>query len=84
MNPRIARATLGRVLSHSAGIVRDGRASGQFSGRRGFLDAEELLADLQAPPAIEPNTRFKYSNHGYGLIGLALEAVTGEPFTAWI
>lgn len=26
-------------------------------------DCHELLADLQAPPAIEPNTRFKYSNH---------------------
>jgi CubicO group peptidase (beta-lactamase class C family) len=84
LNPRIARATLAQVLSHSAGIVRDGKDSGQFGDRRPFLDAQELMADLQAAPAVEPNTRFKYSNHGFGLIGLVIEAVTGEPFTTWI
>jgi CubicO group peptidase (beta-lactamase class C family) len=84
LHPQIASATLGQVLSHSAGIVRDGRDSGQFSGRRAFFDRNELLADLRAPPSIAPNTRFKYSNHGFGLIGLAIESVTGEPFTSWI
>ena len=84
LNPRIARTTLAQILSHSAGIVRDGKEAGQFLDRRPFLNAEELMADLQAAPAIEPNTRFKYSNHGFGLIGLAIEAVTGEPFTSWI
>jgi len=71
-------------LSHSAGIVRDGKEAGQFLDRRPFLNAEELMADLQAAPAIEPNTRFKYSNHGFALIGLVIEAVTGEPFTTWM
>ena len=33
------------------------------------------------PPAIEPNTRFKYSNHGFGLLGLVIEAITGEPYS---
>jgi len=84
LNPRIARTTLGQILSHSAGIVRDGKEAGQFLDRRPFLSAEELMADLRAAPAIEPNTRFKYSNHGFGLIGLAIEAVTGEPFTSWM
>ena len=36
------------------------------------------------PPAIEPNTRFKYSNHGFGLLGLVIEAITGEPYPVWI
>src|SRR5436190_9456298 len=84
LNPRVAHTTLGQILSHSAGIVRDGKEAGQFLDRRPFLNAEELMADLQAAPAIEPNTRFKYSNHGFGLIGLAIEAITGEPFTAWM
>jgi CubicO group peptidase (beta-lactamase class C family) len=39
---------------------------------------------LQKPPAIDPNTRFKYSNHGYGLLGLVIEAVAKEPYKAWI
>jgi len=40
--------------------------------------------DLAAAPSIEPNTRFKYSNHGYGLAGLVIEAVTGTPYHGWI
>ena len=40
------------------------------------------MSDLQEPPAIEPNTRFKYSNDGYALLGLIMEAVTGEPYRA--
>jgi len=84
LHPQIASATLGQVLSHSAGIVRDGTDSGQFTGQRPFFERNELLDDLKAPPSIEPNTRFKYSNHGFGLIGLAIESVTGEPFTSWI
>ena len=35
-------------------------------------------------PTLKPNTRFKYSNHGYGLLGLVVEAVTGEPYRAWM
>ncbi len=84
LHPRVAEATIRQLLSHSAGLTRDGADSGQFSGRRPFLDTEELLADLRMPPPIEPNSRFKYSNHGFGLLGLVIEAVTGEPFKTWI
>ncbi len=80
-HPRVAEATIRQLLSHSAGLTRDGADAGQFSGRRPFLGTEELLADLRMPPPIEPNTRFKYSNHGFGLLGLVIKAVTGEPFT---
>jgi CubicO group peptidase (beta-lactamase class C family) len=43
-----------------------------------------VRAALAAPPTIEANPRFKYSNHVYGLLGLVVEAVTGEPYGAWI
>ncbi|MEO9189258.1 MAG: serine hydrolase domain-containing protein [Acetobacteraceae bacterium] len=84
LNPRVAETTIRQLLSHSAGLTRDGVDSGQFADRRPYLNAEELMADLQAPPAIEPNTRFKYSNHGFGLLGLVVEAVAGEPYRPWI
>jgi CubicO group peptidase (beta-lactamase class C family) len=84
LHPQIAQATLGQLLSHSAGVVRDGTDSGQFADRRPFFDRDELLQDLKAAPIIEPNTRFKYSNHGFGLIGLVIESIAGEPFTSWI
>jgi CubicO group peptidase (beta-lactamase class C family) len=84
LHPRVARATIAQLLSHSAGLTRDGTDAGQYLGRRPFLSARELMADLKAPPVIEPNTRLKYSNHGYALLGLIIEAIAGEPYRAWI
>ena len=84
VHPAIGRATLAQLLSHGAGVVRDGPDSGQFVGRRPFLGAAELIADLAEAPVLRRNSRFKYSNHGYGLVGLAIEAVTGEPYAQWL
>ena len=84
LHPEIAAATIAQLLSHSAGIVRDGTDSGQWQDRRPFLDVGELRTDLAAAPVIEPNTRFKYSNHGYGLAGLVIEALTETPYRQWI
>ena len=84
LNPAVARTTIVQVLSHSAGITRDGRDVGQYDGRRPYLSVREVLADLAADPVIEPNSRFKYSNHGFALLGLMIEAIVGEPYAAWI
>jgi CubicO group peptidase (beta-lactamase class C family) len=84
LHPELARATLAQLLSHASGVVRDGPDSGQFVDRRPFLSEGELRADLKAAPVVARNTRFKYSNHGYGLLGLAVEAVAGEPYVSWL
>ena len=84
LHPQVAQVTISELMSHSAGILRDGLDAGYFQGARRFHSREELLAELQQPPAIEPNTRFKYSNHGYALLGMVIEAVAHEPFSAWI
>jgi CubicO group peptidase (beta-lactamase class C family) len=84
LHPQVAGATIAQLLSHSAGLTRDGADAGQFTDRRPYLSQKELMAELQLPPAIEPNSRFKYSNHGFGLLGLVIEAITGEPYRAWI
>jgi CubicO group peptidase (beta-lactamase class C family) len=84
LHAAVARVTIAQLLSHSAGLIRDGSDAGQFTGRRPFFSADELMADLKSAPVIEPNTRFKYSNHGYGLLGLVIEAITGEPYAVWI
>ncbi|MES2990280.1 MAG: serine hydrolase domain-containing protein [Pseudomonadota bacterium] len=84
LHPQVASATLAQLLSHSAGLVRDGADAGQWADRRPFLDAAGVRADLADGPVIDPNTRLKYSNHGYALAGLAIEAITGEPYADWI
>ncbi|MEO8713999.1 MAG: serine hydrolase domain-containing protein [Acetobacteraceae bacterium] len=84
LHPDIARATISQLLSHSAGIFRDGTDAGYWSARAPFPDAARLRRDLRQAPAIDANTRFKYSNHGFALAGLVVEAVTGEPYAGWV
>jgi D-alanyl-D-alanine carboxypeptidase len=84
LHPAVAQATVGQLLSHSAGLVRDGDDAGQWQDRRPFLNEKQLRAALAEAPTIATNTRFKYSNHGFGLAGLVIEAVTGERYRDWI
>lgn len=84
LHPAVAAATLGQVLSHSAGLIRDGTDAGQWQDRRPYLDEAELRAALAEAPVLPASTRFKYSNHGFGLLGLVIEAVTGKPYRDWI
>ncbi len=84
LHPDIAAVTLAQLLSNSAGLIRDGEDAGQFIDRRPYLDKAELLADLSAAPVLPASQRFKYSNHGFALLGLVIEAVTGQPYRDWI
>lgn len=80
----VADVTLAQLLSHSAGLIRDGLDAGQWQGRRPFLSEAELRKALAEPPVYPGSTRFKYSNHGFGLLGLIIETVTDEPYRDWI
>ncbi len=84
LHPQVAAATIGQLLSHSAGLIRDGVDAGQWQDRRPYLDEAELRAALAQPPVLPAGTRFKYSNHGFGLLGLVIESVTGQPYRQWI
>lgn len=84
LHPDVAAATVRQLLSHGAGISRDGSNSGYFADARPFLSKDELLAELKKPLAIKAGQRFKYSNFGYSLLGLIVEAVTGETYADWM
>ena len=80
----VAAVTLSQLLSHGGGVIRDGADASQWSEERPFADKEKLLADLANGLVIPANTRMKYSNHGFGLLGLVIEAITGESFSSWV
>lgn len=84
LHEEAAAATLQQLLSHSAGYVRDGADAGYFGDLRPFLTAAQLREELALPPPLPAGQRFKYSNHGYGILGLVIEAVTGEHYRDWI
>ena len=80
----VADATIAQLLSHTGGLLRDGLDAGYFADRKPFPSARGLIADLKLPLAIEAGTRLKYSNHGYGLLGLIIESITGEAYRQWM
>jgi CubicO group peptidase (beta-lactamase class C family) len=84
LHKKAAQATLAQILSHGAGLVRDGTDGGQFAGTRPFATAEQILEALKSAPIIDAGTRLKYSNHGFSLLGMVIGAVTGESYNAWI
>jgi len=84
LHKKIAQATIAQLLSHTAGIFRDGVDGAYWAGRAPFSDEARIRADLRLAPVIDAATRLKYSNHGFALAGLVIEAITGEPYRAWI
>jgi D-alanyl-D-alanine carboxypeptidase len=84
LDPTVANVTVSQLLSHSAGLTRDGSDGGYFTDQRLFPSREELLDELGKPTLIAAGQRYKYSNHGFGLLGLVIEAVAGEPYEMWI
>ncbi|OIH97233.1 serine hydrolase [Curtobacterium sp. MCBA15_001] len=77
----IADATVRELMEMGAGVLRDGRDGDHWSLAHPFPDEQQLLAlvldDGQKVPA---GSSFNYSNLGYSLLGLVIEAVTGQSY----
>jgi len=72
---------LRELLSHGGGAVRDGDDVAFWHLEDEFPDADRLLGIARAGVSRVPaSTEFKYSNIGFGLLGLAIEAVTGRSY----
>lgn len=69
------------LVSHGGGAVRDGDDVAHWHLAADFPDAERLLALARSGVArIPASTEFKYSNIGFGLLALVVEAVTGSSY----
>jgi CubicO group peptidase (beta-lactamase class C family) len=78
------RVTIEHLLTHGSGL---GSAPEKFAARpNGSLAtlADHLGVFGDEPLRHEPGSAFLYSNPGYVILGLILEAVTGEDFYAHI
>ncbi len=77
-----AEVTLRELLSHASGMSRDSEEGDHWQLLRPFPDADALRAKVLADSAkvLPRNDRFKYSNLGYSLLGLVIEAVTGSTY----
>jgi D-alanyl-D-alanine carboxypeptidase len=80
------RITLLQLLNHTAG-VRDYTAIPGYvesSIRRDMTTAQMIDVFRNERPDFAPGSRWAYSNSGYVLVGAVIEAVTGEPWYAYL
>lgn len=82
--PNGENITIRMVLAHTAGIP-DYEDSEAFAERKLNPDwgptPEEVIALVRPlPPLFEPNAGWQYSNTGYQILGLVIEAVTGNSY----
>lgn len=83
---RKGEITLAHLATHSAGLPRlppgfKRRALRQRANPYAWLREEDVLAALERTRLrARPGTRVRYSNYGYGLLGLALARRTGMPY----
>jgi CubicO group peptidase (beta-lactamase class C family) len=81
------RATVAQLLTHSSGIPS---YNTEISGVRSALERnafsrDEIVALFEKLPLkFEPGEKFSYSNSGYYLLGLIIEAVTGEDYYSYL
>lgn len=69
------------LMEHTSGLLRDGQDADYWMFQRPFPDAETLLAlALEGGLKTDPGEQYAYSNVGYSLLGLVVEAVTQTSF----
>ncbi|WP_372697108.1 serine hydrolase domain-containing protein [Arthrobacter sp. JSM 101049] len=78
-----ADVTVGELLSHSSGLTRDGADSDFWVLGRAFPDRASLLDTAAHGRVIARHEHFKYTNIGYGLLGLVIEAASGLDYRAY-
>ncbi|WP_439690405.1 serine hydrolase [Curtobacterium sp. SP.BCp] len=81
----IADATIRELMEMGAGVIRDGHDGDHWSQLRPFPDEDELLALVldrgQKAPA---GSSFGYSNLGYALLGLVVQAASGQSYGEFV
>lgn len=83
--PQVGRRTLRQLLSHGGGIIRDGVDGDFWVLGRSFPELQSLLAIVADEAVVLPTDRdFKYSNIGFGLLGLVVAAASGQDYNGYV
>ncbi len=82
---RVKNVTLRQLLSHSAGIIRDGATNNFWQLLEPFPGKAELKRRILAASLVyDANVTMKYSNFGYCMLGMVIEAATGMSFHEFV
>ncbi|HET6988985.1 MAG TPA: serine hydrolase domain-containing protein [Kribbella sp.] len=82
----LGERTIRELLAHAGGVTRDSLDPDWWQLATSFPDRDQLLAilHLDTSAVVPENERFKYSNIGYGLLGLVIEAAAGTPYNSYV
>jgi CubicO group peptidase (beta-lactamase class C family) len=81
----MAGVTVRELLAHGSGMTRDGDNSDFWALQKTFPNRDELLDTIREfGKVLEPNEHFKYSNIGYSLLGLIIEAASGRTYREYV
>ena len=77
----LKNVTLRQLLSHNAGIWRDGQAKQWLNDKfptklEGTMSTKSIV--------FENGTTFKYSNHGYSILGSLIEHITDKSYGEYV
>lgn len=79
------RVTIHQLLSHTAGIPNYTDDAAVMARRTVEMTLDELCATFRDKPLdFEPGTSWSYSNSGYVILGLVIEAVTGQSYEQYV
>lgn len=82
---RMEKVTIRQLLSHSAGMIRDGLDANFWQLTNSFHDLADFKKALMSCDLVfDTNKQMKYSNFGYGLLGCVVEEVYGMPFGSYV
>jgi len=75
----VAHITLRQLLTHSSGLVLDGRTLHWGDDR--FPDEEQVIEQVQAGATVQHGyEHWKYSNFGFTILGQVIAAITGKSY----
>jgi len=82
---RWQKVTIRQLLSHGAGVIRDGLKNDFWSVEEPFPSEDRFKSDiLESGLVIDNNTKLKYSNYGYTLLGIIVAEVSGKPYNQYV
>ena len=76
--------TIRQLLTHTAGVSRDGDLPQWVDDNFPTADHVKEFFLKQEATFFKPGKQFKYSNYGYGLLGLVIEAVSGANYEDYL
>jgi D-alanyl-D-alanine carboxypeptidase len=80
--PNASKITIAHIVGHRSGIhnIFGDPAQQPWASDQPISKADLLVRIAKGPPDFEPDTKHRYSNTGYSVLGFVIEKVTGKAY----